>query len=164
MDCWAGQGDCGDLMVILYFPPSFCCDPTVLGDPDTCSCADRRGQVSPASARARTGLPGPGGVGMHRPVLSHLCLAAALPPPPPRPPLPPGGWAARRFGPGARVHGSHLLTQRGPPRRSIINRPRGRHQETRARGESGAGPDGGGRRREPRRTTRPAAGPRHGRR
>lgn len=42
---------------------------------------------------------------------------------------------------------SHLLTQPRAVPRSMINRPRSAHQETRAVRESGAGPDGGGGRR-----------------
>lgn len=88
----------------------------------------------------------------------------------PPPPVPSWAWAAPlRLGPlpwgrpgaglaeAARPHGfgpqrpgrarSHLLTQPRAVLRSMINRPRSAHQETRAVRESGAGPDGGGGRR-----------------
>ena len=88
---------------------------------------------------------------------SQLGLGCASPPTRLRPgPLPRGrpgagpAEAARPPGFGPQRPGrarSHLLTQPRAVPRSMINRPRSAHQETRAVRESGAGPDGGGGRR-----------------
>lgn len=81
---------------------------------------------SPGARRAPSGPPVSGAAG------GGGAPAGTPAPPRPRPPL------------GAR--GATCWRSRGPSRRSIINPPRSRLQETRARGARRARPDGGGRR------------------